>query len=78
MYCNSVLNNIRDTQLTLFLHPLLFQGTLLPFVAHVIEREVQSCDSERLLFRRNSLATKLITCASHIIGHNAIDFYVLS
>jgi hypothetical protein len=52
------------------MHP---KGTLLPFVFKLAEWDVNSCDSEQLLFRRNSLSTKLITMTLKTYGQGYLQ-----
>ena len=49
------------------------QGTLLPFVFKLAEWDVNNCDSEQLLFRRNSLSTKLITMSLKTYGQGYLQ-----
>ncbi len=45
--------------------PLIFslthQTALLPFISRVVQFEVTECDTDTLVLRRNSVASKLIT-----------------
>lgn len=44
------------------------KGALLPLVSRVAEWEVNACESEKLMFRRNNLASKLITACMEAYG----------
>jgi hypothetical protein len=63
------LNKLDETAAALF---KIFgaQGRLIPFVFKLAEWDVNQCDTEKLLFRRNSLSTKIITAALKTFGQN--------
>ena len=44
------------------------QGLLLPFASRVAEWEVDACEGPKMVFRRNSLASKLTTACLHLYG----------
>lgn len=54
------------------------QGLLLPFASRVAEWEVDDCEGPKMVFRRNSLASKLTTACLHLLANTISLSYRLS